>query len=197
MARFPLLFRLPAYVRSATVLVGSVIGPSIATAAQAGPEFPPCHASFDRLLSNEVFNRYPARVSAKPHKPVPPDVRRGTPHLYRTVIRQEAKQAPDFAGNYILIRIGCGAATVCPAILDANTGTVFFPPKLRVASALLLDTGDTDVDTLNYRQNSRLLIVFGTPNENPKNDGMSYYLWRSDKLTLIRFVPTAKLCRSH
>ena len=57
-----------------------------------------------------------------------------------------------------------------------------------------MDTGDLDVETLNYRKDSRLLIVVGTPNENPKNEGMSYYLWQSGKLTLTRFVPKAKLC---
>jgi hypothetical protein len=83
---------------------------------------------------------------------------------------------------------------VCPAIADAITGNVLFPPELSSATALLVDTGDTEVETLNYRQDSDLLIVVGTPNENLKNEGMTYYLWRSRKLTLLSFVPKAKLC---
>jgi hypothetical protein len=86
---------------------------------------------------------------------------------------------------------------VCPAIVDAKTGKVFFPPELEEASALLLDTGDADVETLNFRKNSRLLIVFGTPNEDPQRDGMSYYLWQSDRLRLIRFTPATEVCGTH
>lgn len=110
------------------------------------------------------------------------------------MIREEAKQGPNFAGHFTIVHIGCGAGTVCPAIIDVKTGIVYFPPELLSAEALLMDTGDTDVDTLNYRRNSRLLIVAGTPNENRKNEGMSSYLWRSGKLKLIRFVPSVKLC---
>ncbi|PZR34306.1 MAG: hypothetical protein DI526_10860 [Caulobacter segnis] len=86
---------------------------------------------------------------------------------------------------------------MCPAILDVNSGEVFFPPQLRNASALILDAGNANVETLNYRKDSRLLIVFGTPNEDARRAGMSYYLWQSDKLSLIRFVPTAKVCGTH
>jgi hypothetical protein len=110
------------------------------------------------------------------------------------VIGEEAKQGPNFAGHFTIARIGCGAASVCPAIIDVKTGSVFFPPELSSAEALLMDTGDTQVDTLNYRRDSRLLIVAGTPNENRKNEGMSYYLWGAGKLRLIRFVPRVNLC---
>ncbi len=182
-----------AAVRSAMLIVAIPLALGAAPAASADLGFPHCAASFDTLLGNEVFNRYPASL---PHalKPVAPDVRNGKPRLYRTVIRDEAKQEPNFAGHYILIRIGCGAATVCPAIMDARTGKVFFPPGLVNAEGLLMDTGDADIEALNYRKDSRLLVVVGTPNENLKNEGMSYYLWRSDKLVLIRFVPRAELC---
>jgi hypothetical protein len=146
------------------------------------------------LLSNEVFSRYPAPIRETAVQPVAPKLKKGRAHLYRTAIREEAKQGPNFAGHFTIARIGCGAATVCPAIIDVNTGSVFFPPELLSAEALLMDTGDTDVDTLNYRRDSRLLIVAGSPNENLKNKGMSYYLWRSGKLSLLRFVPSVKLC---
>jgi len=181
-------------IRSTMLVVGGLLALGAAAGARADTDAPRCAALFDSLVGNEVFDRYPARIPAGTSKPVAPDVGRGQAHLYRTVIREAAGKGPNFAGHYTLIRIGCGAATVCPAIVDARTGKVFFPPELVSAEALLVDTGDTGVETLNYRKDSRLIIVVGTPNENLKNEGMSYYLWWSGKLTRIRFVPKAKLC---
>ena len=77
------------------------------------------------------------------------------------------------------------------------TGQVYFPPNLRSATALLMDTGRADVDRLNYRADSRLLIVVGLPNEDQKQEGMSYYLWEAGKLRLIRFVPASQFCKEH
>ena len=153
-----------------------------------------CAAPFADVLSDRVFGRYAVTAPSSTLKPATPDVRAGTAHLYRTVIREGAKKGPDFAGHYTIIRIGCGAATVCVAIADAQSGKVYFPPQLEEATALQVDTGGTDVDTLNYRRDSRLLIVIGSPNEKSARAGVSYYRWRSGKLSLIQFIPAAKFC---
>src|SRR5262249_12276563 len=62
----------------------------------------------------------------------PPDV---TSHprarTYRTALRQEVKEQPDFAGHYTLVQIGCGAGCVIVAIVEARSGRVFFPGALR------------------------------------------------------------------
>jgi hypothetical protein len=168
---------------------------SSATAAPADPpQIPVCSAPFGRLLADSVFRAYPVREAPRRTKWAAPSVKTGQARLYRTVIREEAKLGPDFAGHYKLVRIGCGAATVCVAMLDAATGKVSFPPKLKSATALLFDTGRIDVEILNYRRNSRLLIVAGSPNEDERRTGLSYYLWSAGELRLVRFVPAATLC---
>ena len=171
------------------------LGGSASAQDEAPCCFDPCHAPFDRLLSDDVFSHYPAPHPASARRPAPPDVRRGDAHLYRTVIREQAKSGPDFAGHFTIIVIGCGAGVVCLAIADANTGQVFFPPELRNAEALLMDTGDQDIRALNYRRGSQLLIVVGTRNEDPKSTGMTSYVWRSGRLHLLRFVPVGELCK--
>lgn len=181
-------------MRLSAIAALTILALGAGSAAKADGDIPRCSAPFDQLLATNVFSGYPAPSPARAIKPVAPDVKSGKPHLYRTMIREGARQGPNFAGHYTLIRIGCGAATVCPAIMDANTGKVFFPPELASAEALLVDTGDTGVETLNYRKDSRLLIVVGTPNEDLKNEGMTYYLWQAGKLRLLRFVPKAALC---
>ena len=158
------------------------------------PPIPKCLAPFDKLLAADVFARYPTKTPAYKGTPVPPDVRTGEAHTYRTVIRDEAKAGPNFAGHFTIVRIGCGAATNCIAIVNAKTGQVHFSPKLKAATALLMDTGKARLATLNYTLDSRLLILAGEPNEDEKRAGMSYYLWDSGKLSLIHFVPAATLC---
>jgi hypothetical protein len=175
-------------------LILALLTSGLGAAARAETPEVRCGAPFADILSDKVFARYSVQGSSGTLRQVTPNVRVGRAHLYRTVIRAGAKKGADFAGHYTIIRIGCGAATVCVAIADAHSGKVYFPPELEDASALEVDTAGTDVDTLNYRRDSRLLIVVGSPNEKSARAGVSYYLWRSEKLSLIRFTPAAKLC---
>ena len=174
-------------------VIFALFASAIASEAQSRLPMPSCPAPFAQLLSDKIFSNFAVHLPARTLWPAPADVRIGRAHLYRTVIREAAKRGPDFAGRYTIVRIGCGAATLCVAIADARTGKVHFPEKLMNATALLVDTV-TDVGTLNYRRDSRLLIVIGSPNEDPQRAGASYYEWRSGKLHLLRFTPAAKLC---
>lgn len=179
-------------LRYGLVLAFLTIGLGVAARAET-PEII-CAAPFADILSDKVFERFPANRPSGPSTPIRPDVRSGKAHLYRTVIREEAKQGVNFAGHFTIIRIGCGAATVCPAIYGTRSGTVFFPGKLKSATSLQIDSPGPDIDTLNYRRDSQLLIVVGSLNENSARAGVSYYLWRSEKLSEIKFTPAVKLC---
>ncbi len=167
---------------------------AIAPASRADDAFPLCHAPFADLLSSKTFSAYPAAGRAHIIRPATPDVTRGWAHLFRTVIREGARLGPNFAGHFTIIRIGCGAGTVCLAIADALTGKVYFPRQVRSATNLLIDTGKDDIDRLNFHRESKLLIVVGSVNERSKSYGMSYYRWDSGQLHLLHFVPAAKLC---
>lgn len=175
-------------------LILAFLAAGLGAAARAETPESICSAPFADILSDKVFGRFPVNSPSDTSRPIRPDVRSGKAHLYRTVIREGAKQGPNFAGHYTIIRIGCGAATVCVAIADTHSGKVFFPSELENASALQIAIPGPDVDTLNYRRDSQLLIVVGSPNENSTRAGVSYYLWRSNKLSVIRFTPAAKLC---
>lgn len=182
-------------------VVQRVLGALIAIMGMAnsagGPREPVCPAPFGRLLGDAVFRAYPAEKSPPLRRIVLPATQTGRAHLYRTVIRDEARRGPDFAGHYTLVRIGCGAATVCVAIADAATGKVYFPANLKSATALLFYTGKVDVRPLNFRRNSRLLIVAGSPNEEERRAGLSYFEWRGERLRLVRFIRAAELCKRH
>lgn len=177
------------------VMVGLAAMAMTSTAwARTEAEFRVCSAPFDTLLGKEVFDAQPVPAPATTAKPAAPIVTHGMARLYRTRLREGAQEEPNFAGHYTIIEIGCGAGARCPAIMDAQTGKVFFPPELKVAEALLMDVGHADFETLNYRLDSRVLVVVGTANENLGAEGIYYYVWRDDRLTLFRFLPTAKIC---
>jgi hypothetical protein len=144
------------------------------------------------------FTDYPAKPYAGLN--AAPNVRsdpRST--MYRTQLRGWAKEKPNFAGHYILATWGCGTGCTQIAIIDAVTGKVFHPTGARTNSAdnihdeLLVD-GDSsprrsDFGALQYRADSRLLVLMGMPEGRPENRGISYFVWENDGLKRIRFVP--------
>lgn len=174
-----------------------IITTMLALSGEAGAQvstIPPCPALLDKLPTDAQFQTYATPVSELHTRHAKPNVKTGKAHLYRTVIREETKNGPDFADHYKIISISCGAATRCLAIADIKTGRIYFPTELQSATALIVDTADTNIETLNYRRNSRLLVVIGSPNEEPKKAGISYYVWQSGILKLIRFLPAYKVC---
>ncbi len=125
-----------------------------------------CNADFGKIVADQIYRDYPANVSPKYSPHVPPNLKTGRARRYREVIGEESKGPPNFAGQFKLVRIGCGAATICVAIVDDLDGHVYFPRMLNSAEALLVDTGSVRLDTLNFRLDSNLLILIGVPNEN-------------------------------
>lgn len=65
---------------------------------------------------------------------------------------QALKGKVNFAGHYILYRVGCGGSTLCGEVLDARTGEVV---------GGLPNAYDGNALSLSNRPDSRLLIVSG------------------------------------
>src|SRR5687767_1925885 len=49
---------------------------------------------------------------------------------FRTRLREGAAQGVNFAGHYTLVAWGCGTGCLSGGIIDAKTGTVYFPKEL-------------------------------------------------------------------
>ncbi len=98
---------------------------------------------------------------------------------YASVLRQAATRAPDFAGRYILATVGCGASCVMAAAIDGKDGTVVWLPS----TVCCWPAGIAE--PLEYRPDSRLLIIHGRLGERGR-DGAHFYT-----LDLVkgRFVP--------
>ena len=165
-----------------------------ASSSQVAAATKPC-LSVATLIARAPFDRYPAHLSKGPWRA--PDVRRGDAHLYRTLLRTEGSGSPDFAGHLKLVRIGCGAGTMCLAFIDRTSGQVTFAPTLRSVSWLYVDLiplGSPDLKRLTYRNDSTLLVVFGVRNEEDKTGGVTMCNWKNGAPHLVRFVPQRKLC---
>lgn len=165
----------------------------IALAAAAAAPAAEC-ISVPQLISAARFRDYPAKPAHGPWRA--PDVRHGNAHLFRTRLREDSRGEADFAGHYKVVWIGCGAGTVCPAIVDKASGQVSFVPAFREIGWIMSDfEGAKDIERLTYRRDSRLLILFGMRNEEERTGGVTFYDWRGGKPHLLRFVPAAQLCQ--
>ena len=101
---------------------------------------------------------------------------------YRTELRRQAAEGPDFAGHYKIAIWGCGSSCAAFAIVDSQTGRVYFTPELPYVTW----TGYEGTNFgLQYRIDSRLLVLHGSPEEKPQI-GTFYYVWQTNALRLIR-----------
>lgn len=108
-------------------------------------------------LAAPKFSEYPAardagRSTATLELPEDPRTARDSAALRAAL----AAQAPNFAGDFVLLRIDCGAGCEDVALLDLRSGRVHYPPLLNPlpASAPCAAHG-----ALQYRADSRLLTI--------------------------------------
>jgi hypothetical protein len=124
-----------------------------------------------------------ARESMSPgHKPV---IVGKENRRYATMLRNAAKQPPNFAGHYVLAAWGCGASCLMGAAIDAKTGMVIWLPFTVCCWPLEI------TEPLEFKTDSRLLIVRGSRNE--KGGGVYYYLLDNQHLTLLRAIEKGHL----
>jgi hypothetical protein len=110
---------------------------------------------------------------------------------FRTRLREGAEKGINFAGRYTLVAWGCGTSCLMAGIIDAKTGTVYFPKELGGFGVWYFSDNPND-EALQFKSNSRLLIMSGYPAtesnlDNPKT-GLYYYEWTGTRLRLVKFV---------
>lgn len=124
-----------------------------------------------------VFQGAPARPALASHP------RAST---YRTALRARARRGPDFAGHYTVVQIGCGTGCALIALVDAETGKVFFPAGLRQVhwAGWWHEPHGPE-----YRVSSRLLLVHGQANDEAAEHGIWYFEWTGNDFRLLGFGP--------
>ena len=131
------------------------------------------------------FEDFPARASFQ-GRPAPVSLSSRQARQFRTVLREGAKQGPNFSGHYTIVEWGCGANCLAFAVVNARTGYVYFP-SFKLYDGLMempekLKTAQPD----HYRLDSRLVVGYGSAKYSGK--GMHYYRWDGRRFRLIQSV---------
>jgi hypothetical protein len=108
--------------------------------------------------------------------------------LFRTRIRQWSRQRPNFAGQYILATWGCGTECAQITLINAVSGKVIMQEGIRSNVVTNVHDEVLTEGSLRFRPDSRLLVVIGMPEEEPKLRGISYFVMRDDHLDRVRFI---------
>ncbi len=104
--------------------------------------------------------------------------------LFRTMIKEQAKGQPNFAGHYNLATSGCGSDCRGFALIDARTGRVYFNPRALYVAGVPFQ----DEDRLQFRPDSRLLIISGSVDGvgGYQDEATFYYVWERNRFRLLR-----------
>lgn len=137
------------------------------------------------------YSQYPAKVEKKTAQKVNlkshPEAK-----FFRTNLKSALANADvNFAGKYILTYWGCGSGCTQGAIIDVETGNVFFPLELQGVYAGRLTLGSHDM--LEYKKDSNLLVIYGYSGsgfepEIPTHHGIYYYQWTGKTFKLLKFI---------
>jgi hypothetical protein len=129
------------------------------------------------------FEDYPAAARFT-GRPAPAVVSSGRARLYRTTIREQAREGPNFAGHYTVATWGCGTGCLQFAVVDARTGSVYFHPRAETVAGVSYQ----DEERLQFRPDSRLFVVSGQllGRGGFEDEGKFYYEWRNNRFRLLR-----------
>jgi hypothetical protein len=109
--------------------------------------------------------------------------------VFRTRLREAARRRPNFAGHYVLTAWGCGTGCRIGALIDAKTGRVHWFPHQAYADY----DAPPDFEPIRFRLDSRLLVIFGAPDEEDEAGlGTYYYNFDGGRFRLVRFAPKAR-----
>ena len=135
------------------------------------------------------FSRYPGEpvlvgVAA------PPDVSSGKARKFRTVLREAAKEGPNFNGHYRVAHWGCGTNCIEWAIIDLKTGAVWFAPQPALSCWALDEPDDVVVhDWFETRIESKLLYLYicDPPFHGPRTENTrEVYVWEESGMKKLR-----------
>jgi hypothetical protein len=105
---------------------------------------------------------------------------------FKTFLKENAIQPPNFAGHYILATMGCGTQCAQAALIDASTGLVYWFPET-INPIDMNDSGDDSL--IKFRSDSKL-IIFPTIKEAESTDYgyLRHYVFENNRFYLVYSV---------
>lgn len=125
-----------------------------------------------------------------------------TARTYRTLLRRELSQGPNFAGHYRIAVWGCGSSCAMFALLDAETGRVITPENFSHTSGvyfgvdnhLAFPESQSESGLFAFRKDSKLLVVLGDLDEDESREGAFYFVLDGERLKLVHTTFVTKDC---
>lgn len=98
---------------------------------------------------------------------------------FGSILRSAARRDVNFAGHYILASWGCGTSCVMAAVIDTKTGSVTWLPFTVCCWNIQI------TEPLEFRPESRLLIVHGSRDEKGAGDDLHFYEFQGNKFRML------------
>lgn len=136
------------------------------------------------------FEDFPVSGISK-RSPAPVKISSRRARMFRTMLRANAERGVNFAGHYVAATWGCGSDCRSLAVIDARNGNVHFTGSLLWIGGLPYQEGDR----LQFRKDSKLLWAAGARND--KGSGKYFYVWKNNRLKLIRAVEISDWKKYH
>jgi hypothetical protein len=121
---------------------------------------------------------------------------------YRTVLRQEQAEGPNYAGHYRVAFWGCGASCAMFAVVNLKTGRVITAREFATVLGTHLTADDFLPGTksngwgFRFKIDSSLLVILGAPDEDESKAGAYYFVLQGEKLRLIHATHVNKNCEN-
>ena len=109
--------------------------------------------------------------------------------MFRTKLREAAREKPNFAGHYIVTIWGCGTGCISGAVIDAKTGRISLFPFTVCCGDGSEDNHYGDVE---FRQDSKLIIFSGARNEKEGDEGRHFYVFKDRRFKWLNSVKASK-----
>ena len=113
---------------------------------------------------------------------------------YRTILREQMTEKPNFAGHYRLAYWGCGASCAMFAVINLKSGKVITVKEFGTVVGTHLHADDFLPGTMSdswgfrYKNDSSLLVILGTPDEDEPRAGAYYFVLRGEALDLVHLT---------
>jgi hypothetical protein len=115
--------------------------------------------------------------------------KKNTDKKYRTAIHRAIGQPPNFSGNFYIVTKGCGTDCRGFAIVDLISGDVYTPSHIK----LVAGAPNNNQDRIEYKKDSRLLVLNGILNDEEQKEGSFFYLWNGKYLRFLKKLPLEKI----
>ena len=119
---------------------------------------------------------------------------------YRTRLREEIVEGPNYAGHYRVAIWGCGTSCAMFAVVNLKTGRVITASGATTVTGVYLGADDFLPNTksdgwgFRFRRDSKLLVLVGELEEDEAREGAFYYVLKNERLIPIHSTVVKKTC---